>query len=90
MKKWFSKYKNTILKLFILILIAAGISVLSAFILYLFGVISFQDGLHFNEDLFKSFSTSWYGALISQFVFCQLHLMEPILITSVLWFKELF
>lgn len=33
---------------------------------------------------------SWYGALISQFVICQLHLMEPIFITSVLWFKELF
>lgn len=32
---------------------------------------------------------SWYGALISQFVICQLHLMEPIFITSALWFKEL-
>jgi uncharacterized membrane protein YdjX (TVP38/TMEM64 family) len=64
MRKWVSKYKGTILKCLILILIAAAVSILSAFILYLFGVISFNDGIHFNAELFESFTNTWYGTLL--------------------------
>ena len=64
MKQWFNKYKGAILKIFILVLIIVAISFLTALVLYLIGVINFDDGIAFNIEIFKSFSTSWYGAII--------------------------
>ena len=51
---------NTLMILGVL-LASAGISIL---ILSAFNVISFDDGLTFNPNLFESFKNSWYGWLI--------------------------
>lgn len=64
MKKFFSKYKSTILKFLVVILIAIAVTALIVSILSLFGIITFNDGVKINADLFQSFKSSWYGALI--------------------------
>ena len=50
-----------ILVILAILLASAGLSIL---ILSAFNIISFEDGLTFNPNLFESFKNSWYGWII--------------------------
>ncbi len=61
---FFKKYKKPIIKILILLAIAILISALVLVIMRLTGVITVDDGLKFNAELFSVFTTSWYGYLL--------------------------
>lgn len=77
MKNFLKKYEKIVKILFIL-LIFFLISVLSTFVLSLFGVIYFDDGIQLNQALFDSFKTTWYG--------CVLVILIQVVVTSLLSF----
>lgn len=64
MKQFLKKYEK-IVKILLLLLIFVLISVLSTFILSLFGVVYFEGTeLRINQEMFDSFKTSWYGCIL--------------------------
>lgn len=78
MKTFLKKYEK-IVKILFLLLIFVLISVLTAFVLGLFGIIYFENGdMHFNVELFDAFKTTWYG--------CILIILIQVVITSLLSF----
>lgn len=63
-KDFFIKYKKQILKILLYIGIAIAVSLLAFLILYLTKVVYFNNGLHFNEELFKKITDNPFGYLI--------------------------
>ena len=58
-----SKAKS-IIKILAVLASFVAISLLSAIILTVFGIIYFEDGIKLNIELFNSFKNSWYGWVI--------------------------
>ncbi len=56
--------RQTLIKIGVLALIIAGVTGLTLLVLYLANVITFEDGLSFNIELFDSFKNTWYGAVL--------------------------
>jgi len=58
------EYKSIILKLTALLLIVVAISLLTLVVLMATGILSYDDGFHFDSHLFDSFKGKWYGVLV--------------------------
>ena len=63
-KNFAKKYKKQIIDALVILLVLAVISAVTFVLLMAFDVICYDDGISFNAELFKSFSTSWYGMII--------------------------
>ena len=61
-----------------MLLIFVVISLVSALLLYAFGVIYYDEGIQINKDLFLYFSTTWYGCIVI--------IIAQVIITSLLSF----
>lgn len=83
-KKGLQKLKNLtnkyqkVTKVLLTLLIFLSISLISALLLYLFGVIYYDEGIQINQALFDSFKNTWYGYIIV--------VLAQIIITSLLSF----
>lgn len=64
MKKFVEKKKKLIFDAIMVLLVLIVSALVSMTVLYMFGVISFDGGLSFNEAIFNSFKNSWYGFII--------------------------
>ena len=84
-KKGLQKLKNLtnkyqkVTKVLLTLLIFLSISLISALLLYLFGVIYYDEGIQINQALFDSFKNTWYGYIIV--------VLAQIIITSLLSFS---
>lgn len=67
-----------IMRVLLMLLIFLSISLISAVLLYLFGVIYYDEGIQINRELFVYFSTTWYGCLVI--------ILAQVIITSLLSF----
>ena len=76
--KAFAKKYEKVTRVLLMLAIFLLISLFSMLLLYLFGVIYFDDGIQINVSLFAKFSTSWYGCLII--------ILAQVIITSLLSF----
>ncbi len=63
-KDFLSKYKATILKFGMLLLIVVAISLITLGILFATGLLSYHDGFIFDAHMFDSFKGEWYGFII--------------------------
>lgn len=63
-KLFFLKNKRALLNMLIMLAFFVVLSVVSALLLMAFDVIYFEDGMHFNVDLFDDFKNAWYGWII--------------------------
>lgn len=63
-QSFFQKYKKAIIDLLLMVAAVAAISLITLLLLVVFDVIYIGDGVHFNEAVFHSFRTSWYGWII--------------------------
>ena len=72
------KTREKITRVLLMLLIFLSISLVSAFLLYLCGIIYYEDGIQINKDLFIQFSTTWYG--------CMVIVLAQVVITSLLSF----
>ena len=63
-KSFFQKNKKALFNLLILIAVFVVLSVVAMLLLVAFNVIYFEDGMHFNEELFHSFRSAWYGWIV--------------------------
>lgn len=63
-RTFFAKNKKALLNLLIMLASFVILSVVSALLLMAFNVIYFEDGMHFNEELFHSFRSAWYGWIV--------------------------
>ncbi len=77
-KEEMAKLYKKLMRILIMLGIFFLISLFSAFLLYLFDIIYYDDGIQLNRDMFASFSTTWYG--------CLLIILAQIAITSLLSF----
>ena len=59
-----SKKKKRIIEIILVVVGLLVISGLSLLVLSLFNIVTFENGIHFNENLFNSFKNSWYGCLL--------------------------
>lgn len=57
-------HKNKIIKILLAILVLFLVSLVSTAILYISGVIYFDDGIKLNYSLFETLTTTWYGCLL--------------------------
>lgn len=64
MRGFLVKNKKLILNTVILLMIFLLISLVSLLILWAFDVVSIDNGVHINVDMFDRFRSSWYGNLI--------------------------
>lgn len=64
MRGFLVKNKKLILNVIILLMIFLLISLVSLLILWAFDVVSIDNGVHINVDMFDRFRSSWYGNLI--------------------------
>lgn len=64
MKEFLQKYKGAIIKLLSILLACIAVSFLALLILFLFGIVYFDNGMVFNVTLFEKFKSKWYGILI--------------------------
>ena len=64
MKKFVEKRKKLIIDAIMVLAVLVISSLVSILVLSMFGVISFDGGIRFNEALFDSFKNSWYGFII--------------------------
>ena len=64
MIQFLKKNKKKILSSLFLLAIVMAISVISFLVLQAFDIVYFEDGLQINQELFNSFTNSWYGWLI--------------------------
>lgn len=62
--KFTKKHLHMLLKALLMIGILVGISLISLLILSAFGVVSYDDGVKLNVQLFSSFINAWYGWII--------------------------
>ena len=58
------KYKKAVIDILILLAAIVAISVITLLLLMAFDIIQLDDGIHFSEEVFHSFRTSWYGWII--------------------------
>ena len=58
------KNKNALFKLGLMLLTIVLISTVTFLLLMAFGIVHFDDGMHFNTEVFESFRDSWYGWII--------------------------
>ena len=72
------KNKEKITRILLMLLTFLSISVISTILLYLFGIVYFEDGIQINRELFIYFSTSWYGCIVI--------VLAQVIITSLLSF----
>ena len=77
-KSLFINNKKKIARIALMLLIFISISVVSTILLYLFGIIYFEDGIQINKELFAYFSTTWYGCIVI--------ILAQVIITSLLSF----
>ena len=64
MKEFLKRNKKKIINLVLLLVALIVISVVSMLILQAFGIVYYDEGIHLNAELFRSFTNSWYGWLI--------------------------
>lgn len=64
MKVFLNKNKKLFINILIVIGVLLATSCIVALILSAFGVITFDDGIRFNAEIFDSFKNSWYGWII--------------------------
>ena len=64
MKEFLSKHKKSIINVILLLVALIVISFVSMLILQAFGILYYDEGVHLNEELFRSFTNSWYGWFI--------------------------
>lgn len=64
MKNFFKSRLKAITNLLLLVLVLVAVSLAFLFILESFDIISHEDGLKFNTELFISFKGTWYGWLV--------------------------
>ncbi len=64
MKEFLTKRKKLIIDILIMLVIIVALSVVSLLIFSAFGILSYEDGIQFNTNLFDSFRDSWYGWII--------------------------
>lgn len=74
----FAKKYEKITRALLMLLIFVVISLVSALLLYAFGVIYYDEGIQINKDLFLYFSTTWYGCIVI--------IITQVIITSLLSF----
>ena len=72
-----NKYQK-ITKVLLVLSIFLLISLVSTLLLYLFGVIYFDDGIQINKELFDYFANKWYGFIVI--------ILAQVIITSLLSF----
>ena len=58
------KYKKAAKDILLLLVAIAAISFVTLLLLVAFDIIQIDDGIHFSEEVFYSFKTSWYGWII--------------------------
>ena len=58
------KYKKAVIDILILLAAIVAISVITLLLLMAFDIIQLDDGIHFSEEVFHSFKTTWYGWII--------------------------
>ncbi|MBQ3016295.1 MAG: VTT domain-containing protein [Clostridia bacterium] len=63
-KAFLKKEKKGIINILITLAAFVLLSVIAMLLLMAFDVIYFEDGMHFNIELFDSFRSSWYGWII--------------------------
>ena len=63
-KSFFLKNKKALLNMLIMLIFFVVLSVVSVLLLMAFDVIYFEEGMHFNADLFDDFKNAWYGLII--------------------------
>ena len=63
-KAFLIKKKKGIINILIVLGLVVILSVVTMLLLVAFDVIYFEDGMHFNNELFHSFRTSWYGWIV--------------------------
>ena len=78
MKSFFKRKAKSIIKILLLLLLFAIISLGAMLIFHACGIVYFEDGINLNTELFNSFKNSWYGWIII--------ILLQILITSALCF----
>lgn len=71
--------KAAILKFGLMLLTVVLISTVTFLLLMAFGIVHFDDGMHFNIEVFEAFRSSWYGWII----FILLHTILSILLCIV-------
>ena len=64
MKEFLKRNKKKIINLVLLLVALIVISVVSMLILQAFGIVYYDEGIHLNAELFRSFTNSWYGWFI--------------------------
>lgn len=74
----FAKKYEKITRALLMLLIFVVISLVSALLLYAFGVIYYDEGIQINKELFLYFSTTWYGCIVI--------IIAQVIITSLLSF----
>ena len=63
-KTFFGKNKKAIINLLLMLLAVVALSLITLLLLMAFEIVYIDDGLHFSEEVFHSFRTSWYGWII--------------------------
>lgn len=80
MKGFWQKNKRRVLGVLFMLAVVALVSLVTALILFSFGIIYFEDGMKLNIELFKEFRDSWYGwgiLILVQVVFTTLLCFVP-------------
>ena len=64
MKDFFKQHKNSLIGLLKLLAYILVITSVVLFLLFIFNIIYFDEGIQFNVELFNNFKNTWYGWLI--------------------------
>ena len=64
LKNFIKREKKGLINMLITLGIFVALSLITALLLMVFDVIYFDDGMHFNAELFHSFRSSWYGWIV--------------------------
>ena len=67
-KDSFNKYKRLIINLLLVLVTIGAVSLITLLLLMAFDIVYISDGVHFSEEVFHSFRTSWYGWIIFSFL----------------------
>lgn len=63
-RSFFTRNKRLFGNSALLILLVVSVSLITLLLLAAFDVVYFEDGMHFNSELFMSFKSAWYGWMI--------------------------
>lgn len=63
-QSFLQKNKKAIINLLLLLVLIAAVSLITLLLLMAFEIVYISDGVHFSEEVFHSFRTSWYGWII--------------------------